>query len=111
MGLHIPPADVSDPVVSRLATVLTDLLGEFGDAEVDLQRSDLHTVSVRVVDCGFVSLGPRQRHDLVWGYFSDLSPEVLAEIGLLEVLAPAELADSPFSDEFRGREQSVPVAA
>jgi stress-induced morphogen len=71
-------------------------------AQTKAYRHNSVAIRVRITDPDFAALDNFQRHDLVWKYLDPLSEEVLNQISMLLLLAPAEvkrsLANMDFDD-------------
>lgn len=80
----------TDDAIAAIASALETYAADHPDAAIDLYRHDSVSVWVRVIDPAFASWHRSGRHSHVWRYLEQLPDEVLAEIGLLALVAPGE---------------------
>jgi hypothetical protein len=91
----------TDAVIEEIRKVLAPFGIDHPGAKIDLYRQNSASVRVRIIDRDFAGMSKRERNELVWKkYLDSLSDDAQADISMLVLLAPDEMAKSMANLEF-----------
>ncbi|MCI0334965.1 MAG: hypothetical protein L0228_17295 [Planctomycetes bacterium] len=90
----------ADRVLKRIADELTEYESEHPGSTAELYRQNPAAVRIRIVDPAFAGLDRIERDDLVWRYLNKLPANARADITVVLLLTPEELATSFANQDF-----------
>ncbi|MCO6457220.1 MAG: hypothetical protein J5I93_18135 [Pirellulaceae bacterium] len=89
-----------DDCLRAIADALAMYERRHASAKTEVYRQNSASVRARIVDIDFAGISKADRHDTVWEFLKDLPEEQQAEISVLLLLTPDELAMSFANYEF-----------
>ena len=99
MAVEIARGD-RDSILDEIAAVLEAYEQDHPKAKITIYRQNPVSVRVRVIDPDLKGKSKADRNDYVWNYLDRLSDDTQADISMLLLLTPSEVAKSFGNLEF-----------